>query len=268
MKVFQPESHPTSLTFIDAMGYRVIRYMRASGRALLILVEALCFLHHIPRRRREIGRQMMICGVKSLGIVSIVALFTGMILALQSGLLLRDYGQEVNVGMLVAQTMCREMGPFMTALILAASIGSAMAAEIGTMSVSEEISALHVMSINPASYLVLPRITAMLFMIPALVVYANVLGILGGMLIAYTQLGVSFSAYYYNAIETLDNKEIYVGLFKAIVFGVIIVTVSCYEGFMTTNGAIGVGKATRRAVVVSFLLILVSGYFITRFFYQ
>jgi len=167
----------------------------------------------------------------------------------------------------VSQTMCREMGPFMTALILAASVGSAMAAELGTMAVSEEVAALHVMSINPVRFLVMPRLVAMLVMCPVLTVYTNVVGILGGMLVACTQLGVSPRAYYDNAMSYLHNKEIYVGMLKSVVFGVVVAAVSCYQGLSATNGAIGVGQATRRAVVLSFLLILVIGYFITRFFY-
>ncbi|MGL4854480.1 MAG: MlaE family ABC transporter permease [Lentisphaeria bacterium] len=239
------------------------------GRALVILFESyLYILPHYFRRRREIGRQMYICGVKSIGIVSIVAFFTGMIIALQAGLILRDYNQEENIGTLVAQTLCREMGPFMTALIIAASIGSAIAAEIGTMTVSEEISALQVMSINPASYLVMPRSVALFFMVPALVVLANILGVLGGMVVGDTQLAVDYLAYYRNALSTLGNKEIYVGLFKSLIFSQIIVGVSCYQGFFTSNGAIGVGHAARKTVVHCFLLILVSGYFITRFFYD
>jgi phospholipid/cholesterol/gamma-HCH transport system permease protein len=159
------------------------------------------------------------------------------------------------------------MGPFMTALILAASVGSAMAAELGTMSVSEEVSALQVMSINPVRFLVTPRLAALLFMCPVLTVYTNVVGILGGMLVARTQLQVDSEAYYRAALDLLHNKEVYVGLLKSVVFAVILCTVACYQGLSARNGALGVGRATRKTVVHSFLLILVVGYFITRLFY-
>ena len=211
--------------------------------------------------------QMYITGIKSLAVITVVALFTGMILALQTGLELRRYGQEVYIGSAVAVTMIREMGPFMSGLIIAASVGSAIAAQLGTMKVSEEIAALEVMSINPNRFLVMPRLVALAGMMPLLTVYTNILGILGGALVGYTQLGVSVRSYMDNATQFATIKDLYVGLFKAFVFGVIITTVACHQGFMTTEGAVGVGKATRRSVIISFLIILVVGYMITRMFY-
>jgi phospholipid/cholesterol/gamma-HCH transport system permease protein len=163
--------------------------------------------------------------------------------------------------------MIREMGPFMTGLIIAASVGSAIAAQLGTMVVSEEVAALEVMSINPNRFLVMPRLVALAVMMPILTVYTNILGILGGAVVGATQLGVSVQAYMDNATQFATNKDLYVGLFKAFVFGIVIATVACHQGFMTTEGAVGVGKATRRAVIISFLIILVLGYMITRLFY-
>lgn len=261
------ENRPRPDNFAQTTGRSLIDHVRNAGNAILILLEAIMWMRSIPSRRREIGRQMFICGVRSIPVVAIVALFTGMILALQAGIELKNYNQEVNVGIIVSQTMCREMGPFMTALILAAAVGSAMAAELGTMTVSEEIDALEVMSINPVRYLVMPRLVAMMLMVPALTIYTDIVGIAGGGLVARTQLDVSWSAYYNNVMDFLENKEIFVGFFKAWIFGIIVATVSCYQGLVTTNGAVGVGKATRKAVVMSFLLVLVIGYFLTRLFY-
>jgi phospholipid/cholesterol/gamma-HCH transport system permease protein len=265
---FDPRYHNEPQNVIEAVGRNVFVTVGNAGRSLLILGEALFWLVHVLRRRAEVGRQMYVIGVRSFAVTEIVALFTGMILSLQAGLELRNYGQEVNVGVIVSQTMCREMGPFMTALILAASVGSAMAAELGTMTVSEEIDALQVMSINPVRYLVMPRLAAMLIMLPVLTVFTDVVGTFGGGLVAKTQLGVSWVAYYQNVLLLLKVKEIYVGLFKAVVFGMIVATVSCYQGLATTNGAVGVGQATRKAVVVSFLMVLIVGYFVTRLFYD
>lgn len=268
MKIYEPELPPSSKYPLILVGHRVLLSMRGAGRALLIWFEALTYsIVHFKRRRRETGRQMMIAGVKSIGIVSIVAFFIGMILSLQAGIILLKYGQEVNVGTVVTLTICREMGPFITSLIIAASVGSSMAAELGTMAVSEEISALHVMSVNPVSFLVSPRLLALFFMVPALTIYANTLGVTGGMLVAKTQLGVEFDAYYKNALSLLEKKDIYVGLLKSVVFGQIITIVSCYQGIITTNGALGVGRAARRSVVVCFLFVLITGYFITWMFY-
>ena len=196
-----------------------------------------------------------------------VALFTGMILALQTGLQLRRYGQEEFIGSAVSISIIREMGPFMTGLIIAASVGSAIAAQLGTMKVSEEISALEVMSIDPNRFLVMPRLVALTLMMPILTVYTKVLGILGGGIVGATQLGVSFQVYLDNATRFAENKDLYVGLFKAMVFGVIIATVACHQGLSTSEGAVGVGRATRQTVITSFLLILIVGYMITRLFY-
>ena len=210
---------------------------------------------------------MFVSGIKSLGVITVVAVFTGMILALQTGIELSRFNQEVNIGTAVMVSMLREMGPFMTGLILAACVGSAIAAQIGTMVVSEEVAALEVMSIDPVRFLVTPRLVAMAIMTPLLAFYTCVMGVLGGGVVGKTQLGVSWSAYIDNATLFAENKDLYVGLLKAFCFGVIITIVSCHEGFGATEGAVGVGKATRRSVIASFLLILVTGYFITRLFY-
>ncbi len=251
---------------VEAIGRKIVTLTDCAGKALLIMLEAFYWFPHVFKRRKEVGRQMFIIGVGSLGVVTTVALFTGMILSLQTGLILKEYGQEQNVGFIVSQTLIREMGPFMTALILAASVGSAIAAELGTMTVSEEIDALQVMSINPVRYLVMPRLVGMLLMMPMLTIYTDVLGIFGGGHVAQTQLGVTWSTYYQNVMQFLGLREIYVGLLKACVFGIIVATVSCYYGLATKNGAIGVGRAARMSVVTCFLLVLIIGYYLSWFF--
>jgi phospholipid/cholesterol/gamma-HCH transport system permease protein len=250
-------------------GSQVLQLMHDTGHAMFMLLEATYFTRYVfsRRSRGETVTQLYITGIKSLAVITVVALFTGMILALQTGLELRRYGQEVYIGSAVAVSMIREMGPFMTGLIISASVGSAIAAQIGTMTVSEEIAALEVMSINPNRFLVMPRLVALVVMMPILTVYTNILGILGGGLVGATQLGVSLQAYMDNATQFATIKDLYVGLFKAAVFGVVITTVACHQGFMTREGAVGVGKATRRSVIISFLVILVLGYVITRLFY-
>lgn len=250
-------------------GSRVLLLLHNTGHALFMLLEAFWFSRYVftKRSRGETVTQMFTTGIKSLAVITVVAMFTGMILALQTGLELRRYGQEVYIGSAVAVSMIREMGPFMTGLIIAASVGSSIAAQIGTMVVSEEIAALEVMSINPNRFLVMPRLVALVVMMPILTVYTNILGIMGGGVIGATQLGVSVQSYVDNATRFATNKDLYVGLFKAAVFGVVIATVACHQGFMTREGAVGVGRATRRSVIISFLVILVLGYMITRLFY-
>ena len=264
---YEPDYFPPAGNMIARLGRNVLLFMRNTGRGVQMTLQAFAFIPLVYKSREEICRQMFVTGVKSLGVTSTVALFTGMILALQSGLILRSYGQETKVGYLVAQTMFREMGPFMTALILAASVGSAMAAEIGTMAVSQEIAALDVMSINPVRFLVMPRLVALMLTCPVLTAYTNFIGIIGGGFVANTQLDVSWALYFENVRFMLYEKEIWVGMLKAIVFAIIVVAVSCYEGMAAKDGAVGVGRATRHAVVTSFLLVLITGYMITRLFY-
>ncbi len=269
MRSPEPEHFPPSWTALGRLGRRLVFTCRATGRATLMLLEALLYLPHMvtTRARREVVSKMYVAGIKSLGVITVVAVFTGMILALQTGLELRKFNQEVNIGTAVMVSMLREMGPFMTGLILAACVGSSIAAQIGTMVVSEEVAALEIMSINPVRFLVTPRLVAMAVMTPLLAFYTCIMGVLGGGLVGMTQLNVAWSSYWDNAIRYADTKDLYVGLLKAFLFGIIITTVACHEGFSTTQGAVGVGLATRKSVITSFLLVLVSGYFVTRLFY-
>lgn len=266
----EPELYPEPKNLPARLGRKVIFLARGMGRALMLLASAVrsIFPHAFTARaRKEIANQMYVGGIMSLGVVTVVALFTGMILALQTGIELRRFGQEVFIGSAVMMSMLREMGPFMSGIILAASVGAAIAAQMGTMVVSEEIAALEVMSISPIRFLVMPRLVAMAIMTPLLSLYGCLMGVLGGGIVGETQLGVAWAAYIQNSTRFVGVKDIYVGMLKAFVFGIIIVIVACHEGFETTNGAVGVGNSTRRSVVISFLAILISGFFITRFFY-
>jgi phospholipid/cholesterol/gamma-HCH transport system permease protein len=265
----EPEFLPEPKNWVGSVGRNCILGVREAGRALLLLAAALLSMRTMfsKRARCEIVTQMFVFGIKSLGVITVVALFTGMILALQTGLELRRFSQEEFIGTAVMVSMLREMGPFMTGLILAACVGSAIAAQIGTMVVSEEVAALEIMSIDPVRFIVMPRLVAMMVMTPLLAFYTCVMGVIGGGIVGSTQLGLSWGTYIDNATRWAEVKDLMVGLFKAVLFGVIITTVACHEGFATTQGAVGVGFATRRAVIVSFLLILIVGYFVTRLFY-
>lgn len=256
------------LKFFANLYIKLENYLLIVGYTFNLFLAVVFFSFDLWNRRLEFFRQMFVSGVKSLGVVSIVALFTGMILALQTGIELSRFGTEEYVGIVILNSMVREMGPFMTAIIIAASVGSAIAAEIGTMAVSEELDALHVMDINPVRFLVVPRIWALAIMVPILTVYSNVLGVIGGAIVAKTQLLLDTDVYFKNALETLENKDIFVGLFKSFVFGLTIGTVSCSQGLRASGGALGVGKATRLTVVQSLLLIIIFGYFITGIFYR
>ena len=241
------------------------------GRAGVMTAQALAGIPRMlvtRRLRAELFRQLYISGIKSLAVITVVGMFTGMILGLQVGLELRRFNQEVYIGSAVMVSLLREMGPFMTGLILAACVGSSMAAQIGTMTVNDEIAALEIMSINPVRFLLTPRIAAMAAMTPVLSFYTCVLGVIGGGIVGLTQLNVPWQQYISLAMEFARMRDLYVGLLKALIFGIVITGVSCYEGFTTTQGAVGVGQATRRSVITSFLLILILGYIITRLFYD
>jgi len=221
-----------------------------------------------PRRWREVVRQMYLMGIKGLPVITVVGMFTGMVLGLQIGLELRRFNQEVFIGAGVMLSSLREMGPFMTGLILAACMGSSMAAQIGTMTVNEEIAALEMMSVNPVRYLVAPRMAAMVMMTPVLSFYSCILSVVGGGIVAVTQLSVPFRQYMKVAMDSAAAHDLYVGLLKALLFGILITGISCFEGFSTRNGAVGVGRATRNSVIKSFVFILIVGYITTRLFYD
>jgi phospholipid/cholesterol/gamma-HCH transport system permease protein len=247
---------------IDEAGYTVHLLLRTSWA-----------IPYLPRRVRFTLDLAFAAGVKALPVTAVVALFAGMILALQTGIELKRFGQTELIGNIIALSMCREMGPFMTAIILAATVGSAMAAEIGTMTVSEEVTALDVMSIDPTNYLVLPRVTALTVMCPLLTVFSDLIGIVGGGLVGQAHLGITPHFFWTSVREALTTtehllpKDVFVGLFKSLVFGAAIAVVSCAAGLRADGGALGVGRAVQHAVMVSIILVIVFGYVITWFFY-
>ena len=256
--------------FVNALERRIVMLFAGIGQAGRLMFESLGYMPGVLVRndaRRTMWRQFYSTGIRTLPVITIVGLFTGMILGLQVGLALRKFNQEMYLGAAVMLTLIREMGPFVTGICLSACVGSAMAAELGTMTVNDEVAALEIMSIPPVRYLVAPRMMSLLVMSPVLAFYACLLGVLGGGLVGYTQLNVDFRQYISSAMNIAEVKDLFVGLFKATVFGLVIGTVSCHEGFATRLGAVGVGRATQRSVIISFLLILLLGYMVTRLFY-
>ncbi len=256
--------------WITSLGETILKTCDAAGYGLRLGAEALTQIGSLWHRdyRNALYRQMYVCGIETVPVTLVVSVFTGAILAVNGGISLEDLGQEKILGRIVAVSMVREMGPFMTALILAASVGSAMAAELGTMKVSEEIDALEIMSIEPSRFLVLPRLIAMAVMTPVITVYTSLVGIIGGAIVSSSQYNVSLLAFRTDALNYLTGKDIYTGLVKAFVFGIVIALVGCTQGLRTRGGAIGVGQATRKAVVFSYLLIIILGYYGTFFFFR
>jgi len=261
------------MNVLAAIGKGLHVRVDGAGYVMDLLLRTFAAVGRLPRRLRFTLDMAFNAGVRALPVTIVVAAFAGAILAMQTGIELRRFGDTAVLGTITALSMCREMGPFITGVILAATVGSSMAAELGTMQVSDEVAALEVMSVDPVDYLVLPRVIALAVMCPTLTVLSNLVGIWGGSIIADHNLGVSPDLFWQSAEEALTAsgmllpKEIYVGLFKAFVFGIAIAVVSCAAGLRASGGALGVGLAVQIAVRNSVILIIVLGFIITWFFY-
>jgi phospholipid/cholesterol/gamma-HCH transport system permease protein len=260
-----PQLFRPLLALLDDIGYQLELVSQVALRLLSVV-----------KRREHIQDQLYQSGIKVVHVVLLVGLFIGMIVALQTGLELTKFGQQDQIGTIVALSICREMGPFITATILAATVGSALAAELGTMAVSAELAALECMSIDKLDLLVLPRVFGLAVMSPLLTIVCNTIGIIGGGFVAESQLNVGLSLYYDSAIDALQSndffldlpKDVYSGLFKSFVFGIVVAIISCAAGLRATQGALGVGNATRKAVRDSIIAIIVTNYFLSWFFFQ
>jgi phospholipid/cholesterol/gamma-HCH transport system permease protein len=251
------------LSLIRYIGSVTIEIIREMGQILILLSRAFMWAVVPPYRLKAVVKQMEFVGVKSIFVAVLTGIFAGGVLALQSHHGFRLFGAETLVGSTVALAMTRELGPVLTALMVNGRAGSAMAAELGTMRVTEQIDALYVMATNPVKYLIVPRIIAGLVMLPVLTIVADFLGILGGYFVGVVLLKINSGMFVANMIEMVELGDIFPGLTKSIFFGLILTHIGCYKGFYTTGGAEGVGKSTTQAVVLSSVLILISDYFLT-----
>jgi phospholipid/cholesterol/gamma-HCH transport system permease protein len=233
------------------------------GKLILLLLSVIRQALKPPYEIRHITKQMVETGINSLPVVLITAVFTGMVLALQSYTGFKRFGAESLVGSVVALSMTRELGPVLCALIVTGRAGAAMAAELGTMRVTEQIDALETLATNPVKYLIVPRFISGLIMLPALVIVTDIVGIMGGYFVTVTMFGTSSTSYMNATWDILKAQDIYNGLIKAAFFGAAFALISCYRGFYTKGGAEGVGKATIGAVVLSSMTILISDYFLS-----
>ena len=217
-----------------------------------------------PYYFREIITQMDVIGVGSLTIILLTGLFTGGVLALQTSSTLKTFGATGVTGQLVMTSMVREMGPVLASLMLAGRVGSAIAAELGSMVVSEQVDAMRALGTDPIKKLVWPRVFALMVMTPALTIAADMVGAVGGWLVASALMNVASSVYISSAKDALTYNDIIGGLIKPTVFGLIIAIVSCRAGLRTYGGTVGVGRSTTQAVVLSDILILASDFFLAR----
>jgi phospholipid/cholesterol/gamma-HCH transport system permease protein len=232
-------------------------YLRMVGRAGRASVTR-------PFYYRDIVEQFEIIGVGSLTVVLLTGMFTGMVLALQSGITLDQFGARSMVGRLVSASMVKELGPVLTALMVAGRVGSGIAAELGSMMVTDQIAALRALGTDPIRKLVLPRILAGLVMVPLLTCISVAVGLLGGWLITITQLKVASGVYWNSVVLGLYMQDVWMGLIKPFFLGFVIVSIGCHVGLRTAGGTQGVGRATTNAVVASSVAVLVVNFLVTK----
>ncbi|MBM3251530.1 MAG: ABC transporter permease [Candidatus Omnitrophica bacterium] len=251
----------------NKLNEKIQKSIRYVGDITILFLRAALWMTIPPFKHERTFQQAKRVGVDSFLIVSLVALFTGIILALQTAYQMQKLSSEIYIANLVAVSIVRELGPVLTALIVAGRIGAAITAEIGTMNVTEQVDALSTLAANPIKYLVVPRLLALALMLPVLTIYADLLGIFGGYLICVFKLKIGAAMYIRMSIDALAVKDIVTGLIKTVFFGMLISLVACHEGLHVEGGAEGVGKATTVSVVTSFILIIVSDCFFTALFY-
>jgi len=250
---------------IERLGGTALRSVNGVGAFGILFGQSLALALRRPFRVQQFFKQMEFIGNKSLGVVILTGMFTGMVLTFQTYRSLRDFSSETIVGGIVAVSMARELGPVLSALMVNARAGSAIAAEIGTMRVTEQIDALFALAVNPVQYLITPRVLAGLIMVPILTAIADVTGILGGYLVGVLLLGVDPGIFMAKIVDFVTLGDIMQGTVKAATFGTLLTQVAAYKGYTTYGGAEGVGRATTEAVVASAVLILFADYLITVF---
>jgi phospholipid/cholesterol/gamma-HCH transport system permease protein len=238
------------------------------GRLTLFTARAVFYAVQPPYYWRLLLRQMVEIGYYSLPVVGLTAIFTGMVLALQSYTGFTRFNAEAAIPNVVVLSMTRELGPVLAGLMVAGRIGAAIAAEIGTMRVTEQIDALTTLSTNPLKYLVAPRLVAGLLMLPLLVAVADLIGVFGGYIVSIYKLGFNPATYIKNTVDFVEALDVVSGLVKAAVYGFIVTLMGCYHGYHSKGGAQGVGAATTNAVVSASILILIFNYIITELFFS
>lgn len=249
------------MNYIDKLGKHMIMLMDALGATMILLFETVREIRHISSK--NLFRQMAHLGVDSIVIVSLTLIFAGAVMTMQVADVMIEYGAQSTVGGSIAIAMGRELGPVLVGVVLAGRIGAAMTAEIGAMSVTEQIDALRVMAVNPIAYLVTPRFLACVIMVPILAFYGVFLGVLGGYLVAVQLKGIPSSTFIQSINVICNLSDLTYGLIKSSIFGAVIAIVGCYKGMHTKKDAEGVGQSTTSSVVTSIIIIFVLNYFLS-----
>lgn len=257
----------TLLDMLARLGRVFLSFLEATGRLAMFAGRAISAGFSAPWYPRIIWRQMVEIGYYSLPVIGLTSLFTGAALALQTYSGFSRFNAESSIAIVVVLAITRELGPVMAGLMVAGRIGAAIAAEIGTMRVTEQIDALTTLSTSPFKYLVFPRVLAGTLMLPCLVLIGDIIGVYGGYAVSIHKLGFTPTPYLTSTFDYLETKDVVSGLVKAAAFGFIITLMGCYHGYHSKGGAQGVGQATTNAVVSASILILLSNYFITELFF-
>jgi phospholipid/cholesterol/gamma-HCH transport system permease protein len=254
---------PAEPSLVDSLLAPILGPLEGAGRLLMLTGQTVTWLLRPPYRLMQLLLAMDFIGVQSLFIVALTGIFSGMVLALQMTYSLRQYGAEGVVGAVVAVSLAREISPVFAALMVTARAGSAMAAELGNMRVTEQIDALTTMAVSPVQYLLAPRLLGAVIMLPLLCILYSCVGMTGAWLVAVQRLDVDPGSFFANIEKGFVPSDFYMGLVKSAVFGFLICAISCNHGFNASGGAKGVGEATTRAVVHSAVAILIANYVIT-----
>lgn len=253
---------------LEYLGRQTIDFLQKVGVLSIFIAKTITSLTRRPVYLSLILRQIIFIGYFSLPVVAMTAIFSGAVLALQSYTGFSRFSAEGSVATVVVLSITRELGPVLAGLMVAGRVGASIAAEIGTMKVTEQIDALFTLSTDPIKYLVVPRVVAALLTMPCLVLIGDIIGVMGGYLVSVYKLDFNSTSYIKNTVEYLEIIDVVSGLVKAAVFGFIIAIMSCYHGYYSDKGAKGVGSATTDAVVSSSILILLSNYLITELFFS
>ncbi|MDD5656001.1 MAG: ABC transporter permease [Elusimicrobia bacterium] len=250
--------------FVNALGAELLAMAETFGRFAFLTRSVVAWLYRAPIEWRQVLIQMSRIGVESLPVTTMTTFFTGMVLALQTGASSKHFFNEpLFVGTVVSFAMVMELSPVMTSLVVAGRAGAAIAAELGTMKVTEQIDALYTLGTDPVRYLIIPRLLAFFFVLPVLVIVSDFSGTFGGWVVSYVKLQIPTSVYLDDIFNNMEIRHFMHGFIKSFVFSVVISLICCFKGITTTGGAEGVGKSTTAAVVLSMVSVLIMDYFVT-----
>ncbi len=263
-----PAPLEAALDLCEALGHTIMGFFRAVGRLMIFMIKSVIHVFMPPFFPRLVLRQFVDIGFYSLPVVGMTAVFTGMVLALQSYTGFARFNAESAIAGVVVLSVTRELAPVLAGLMVAGRVGAAIAAEIGTMRVTEQIDAMSTLSVHPFKYLIAPRVLAGAVTLPLLVLVGDIIGVFGGYIVSIYRLGFSPGSYLHQTWTILEPVDVLSGLTKAGVFGLIVALMGCYHGYHSGRGAQGVGAATTNAVVSASILILISNYLLTQLFFS